>query len=59
MPLVFPLVLISVITAGVIGWIMNIIKIIGSLGDPTITPLFIARIVGAFAAPIGAVLGYF
>lgn len=43
----------------VVGWVMNIVKIIGALGDPTITPLFIARIVGAFAAPIGAVLGYF
>lgn len=42
-----------------IGWIMNIVKIIASLGDPTITPMFIARVVGAFVAPIGAVLGFF
>lgn len=43
----------------VYGWIANIVKIIASLGDPTITPMFIARIVGAFAAPIGAVIGFF
>lgn len=43
----------------IIGWIMNIVKIVASLGDPTITPMFIARIVGAFVAPIGGVLGFF
>lgn len=53
------LVIASIAILGVIGWIMNLVKIIASLGDPTITPMFIARIVGAFAAPIGAVLGFF
>lgn len=44
--------------AAVVGWVMNLIKIIGALGDP-ITGMFIFRCVGAICAPIGAVLGYF
>lgn len=43
---------------GVLGWIFNIAKIIGSAGDP-ITGLFIARIAGVPIAILGAVLGYF
>lgn len=45
--------------AAIYGWIANIVKIIGSLDDPTVTPMLIARVVGAFVAPIGAVLGFF
>lgn len=44
--------------AGAIGWIMNIIKILDILNDP-ITGIFIFRVVGVFAVPVGAVLGYF
>lgn len=44
---------------GLYGWIWNIVKIIGSLDDPTVTPMFIARCVGTVAAPIGAILGFF
>lgn len=50
-------VLIFSLVAG-IGWIMNVVKIIGSLNEP-ITAMFIARVVGAFAAPLGAILGWF
>ena len=45
--------------AAVYGWIANIVKIVYTLGDPTITPMLVARIIGAFVAPIGAVLGFF
>lgn len=40
------------------GWIANIVKFIGMLHDP-LGALFIARIVGIFFAPLGAVLGLF
>lgn len=46
------------IVAGFGGWIANIVKFVGMLGGE-VTAMFIARIVGIFAAPLGAVLGYF
>lgn len=52
------LIALSVIAAGVIGWILNIGALIHTLGDP-ITGLFILRCVGIFVAPLGSVLGYF
>jgi hypothetical protein len=42
----------------VIGWVMNIIDIVHGLGGP-ITAMFVARLVGVFALPLGGVLGYF
>lgn len=43
--------------AGFIGWVMNLVSLVHSLHDP-ITGMFIARCVGVFAAPLGAILGY-
>jgi len=40
------------------GWLVNIAKIFMTLADP-ISGLFIARLVGVFAMPLGSVLGYF
>ena len=40
------------------GWVANIVKLAYMLDGP-VTAMFIARIVGAFAAPVGSVLGYF
>lgn len=40
------------------GWIANVVKLFGMFDGP-VTALFIGRIVGVFAAPLGAVLGYF
>jgi hypothetical protein len=40
------------------GWIANVVKLIYML-DGSITAMFIARVVGVFAAPLGAVLGFF
>ena len=45
--------------AGIYGWVANIVKLVGMLGDPTLTPMFIARIAGVPLAPLGAVLGWF
>lgn len=43
--------------AAIIGWIMNIIKLVWIASDP-ITGVFIFRIVGVVVAPLGAILGY-
>ena len=41
-----------------IGWIWNVVKIVQS-DFAVITGMFIARCIGVFVAPLGAVLGYF
>ena len=43
---------------GIGGWIANIVKIVGMSFDP-LTGFAVARVAGIFAAPLGAVLGYF
>ena len=42
----------------VIGYVANIVTLINHVSDP-INLLLILRIVGIFAAPLGAILGYF
>jgi prepilin-type N-terminal cleavage/methylation domain-containing protein len=42
---------------GGIGWICNIVKIVQN-GFDVITGMFIARCIGVFVAPLGAVLGF-
>ena len=45
---------------GIGGWIANIVKLaIMVLHNDLITTLFVARVVGLFFAPLGAVLGFF
>lgn len=46
-----------VMVAGIIGWVLNLVKIFGS-DFSDITGLLVLRIIGAFVAPLGAVLGY-
>jgi hypothetical protein len=46
-----------VLIAAIIGWFMNIYKLVGMFGGE-ITTWFIARCVGIFFAPLGAVIGY-
>ena len=41
------------------GWIANIVKFVGMIGDNEVTTMFIARVVGIPVGPLGAVLGYF
>lgn len=43
--------------AGIIGWVLNIAKLVGDFGGP-LTAKLVLRIVGIFAAPLGAILGY-
>jgi hypothetical protein len=39
------------------GWIANIVKLVDSNFDP-ITGMVVARAIGIFVAPLGAVLGF-
>jgi hypothetical protein len=48
----------SLIIAMFIGYIMNLVGIIHTINEP-ITGLFIGRLVGVVAFPLGALLGYF
>ena len=45
----------TVIIAGVLGWILNIVALVGA---NEIAGMEIARIAGIFIPPLGAVLGY-
>lgn len=49
--------MLSIIAAGAIGYILNIIKIFAGLSEP-ITGMFVGRVVGAFIVPIGCVAGW-
>lgn len=42
---------------GIGGWIWNIVKIVQTF-DAVLTGMFIARCIGVFVAPLGAVLGF-
>lgn len=53
----FELFWVAVIVLGLGGWIANIVKLIGMIDDP-LTAMFVARIVGVFATPVGAILGF-
>lgn len=49
---------VALMLLGVGGWIANVVKLIYML-DGSVTAMFIARVVGVFAAPLGAILGFF
>ena len=56
----FTIVKLLIVVVGVLGfggWIANIVKLIGSNFDP-LTGMVIARAIGVFVAPLGAVLGF-
>ncbi len=52
----FGIFMIALVIAGLGGWIANIVKLIGM--DFVVSGMLIARAVGIFVAPLGAVLGY-
>lgn len=56
--IITPLALIGLWLATIVGWCMNIWAIVGSAGGP-LNAMFVVRCVGAFVAPLGALLGYF
>lgn len=49
---------IAVFIVGAVGWIWNIVKLIGMTFDP-ITGMLVVRAVGIVFAPLGAVVGFF
>lgn len=53
-----PLAIISLWLVSIVGWCMNICAIVGSVGG-SLNAMFVARCVGVFVAPLGAILGYF
>lgn len=52
------LTLIAVFLAGLVGWVMNIIDLVG-MSFAGNEGLFVLRVIGIFVAPLGGVLGYF
>ena len=53
----FSLFMLAIVLLGAVGWVWNIVKIIGT-GFDVFTGMLIARCIGVFIAPLGAVLGY-
>lgn len=53
----FSLFMPAIVLLGAVGWVWNIVKIIGT-GFDVFTGMLIARCIGVFIAPLGAVLGY-
>lgn len=51
-------IIVLIAIAGLAGWVLNIVKLIGLL-DGGVSAWLIARGIGVVAAPLGAVLGYF
>lgn len=51
---------IAVAIALVLGWVLNIVTLVGMASAPVtdVTLMFILRVVGIFVAPLGGVLGY-
>jgi hypothetical protein len=49
--------IVLLVALGGIGWIWNIVKIVGS-DFANITGMLVMRCVGVFIAPLGAVLGF-
>lgn len=43
---------------GVIGWVMNVCKLVFALDD-SLSLMLLLRVIGVFIAPLGAILGYF
>lgn len=51
------LICIAIFLAGLSGWIWNIIKLV-AIVDNSVTGILIARAIGVFVPPVGAVLGF-
>lgn len=49
--------MIAAFVAAAAGWVMNIMAIFQTVGDP-LTAMFILRCVGVFIAPLGAIVGW-
>ena len=54
---IIALLIVAIVIVGAWGWGWNIVKAYDMLNSP-ITGMFIARVVGVFVAPLGAILGF-
>ena len=54
---IFPIIVLVLSVAGVIGWIINFAKLIGIM-HADISSEFILRIIGLFVLPFGSIMGY-
>ena len=54
----FTVVYVLLLIAGAYGWVCNLLLVFHTLDLP-MTGMFIARVVGIFVFPVGAILGYF
>lgn len=48
---------IVLIIGSLIGWVLNVIDLLQTIGGG-FTTLFVLRVVGVFVAPLGAILGW-
>lgn len=53
----FELIIVAVAVLGIGGWVANVVKLVGADFEP-LTGLIVARCIGVFFAPLGAVLGF-
>ena len=54
---IFVLLYILVALALLVGWAINVFKVVSDFGGP-LTVKLVLRIVGIFAVPLGGILGY-
>lgn len=54
---IFELFLGLLLVFGSVGWVLNVIKIVQT-GFVIIDGMFVARCIGVFVAPLGAILGF-
>lgn len=57
----FKIAILGVMIAAIGGWIANLVKLVGLFGETLEANAIeaIIRGIGVFAAPLGAILGYF
>lgn len=53
----FELLIAILVILGAVGWVMNLLEIIGSFSDP-VTGAFIFRCIGVIVLPLGGILGW-
>jgi len=49
---------VTVLVLAVIGYVMNLVKLVGMM-DGGVTAMLVIRLVGIVAAPFGALIGWF
>lgn len=50
---------IAVVLGFAFGYLANVVKIIDTTGDSSVTTMFVLRCIGVLIMPLGALLGFF